>query len=166
MINAVSAHDKQRRQYPSTDKVKEAFNVRLGANMVETNANSVGFALLDRNDGLQTNRGVFRSNGVAFHVFDIRHGRGGQAYSARRQVRQGGMRPQEGAPNYRVVAAWAGFMLFIGAGAFAIGMTIRNEAHANHLVPQARESSIYYCATGEEMPLYEPCRDRKDQRDI
>jgi len=23
-----------------------------------------------------------------------------------------------------------------------------------------------YCATGEEIPLYEPCRDRKDQRDI
>jgi hypothetical protein len=57
-------------------------------------------------------------------------------------------------------------MLFIGAGAFAIGMAIHNEAHANHLVPQARESSIYYCATGEEMPLYEPCRDRKERRDI
>ena len=25
---------------------------------------------------------------------------------------------------------------------------------------------IYYCATGEEMPLYEPCKDRKDRRDI
>jgi hypothetical protein len=25
---------------------------------------------------------------------------------------------------------------------------------------------IYYCATGEEMPLYEPCRERKDERDI
>ena len=137
MINAVSAHDKQRRQYPSTDKSRKRLNVRLGANMVETNAISVGFALLDR-----------------------------QAYSARGQVRQGGVGPQEGAPNYRVVAAWAGFMLFIGAGAFAIGMAIHNEAHANHLVPQARESSIYYCATGEEMPLYEPCRDRKEQRDI
>ena len=76
------------------------------------------------------------------------------------------MRPQEGAPNYRVVAAWAGLTLIIGAGALAIGMAIHNEAHANHLVPQARESSIYYCATGEEMPLYEPCRDRKEQRDI
>jgi hypothetical protein len=132
--------------------------------MVETNANSIGFALLDRNNGLQTNRGVFRSNGVAFPVFDIWHGRGDQAYRARGQVRQGGVGPQEGAPNYRVVAAWAGFMLFIGAGAFAIGMAIHNEA--NHLVPQARESSIYYCATGQEMPLYEPCRDRKEQRDI
>jgi hypothetical protein len=134
--------------------------------MVETNANSVDFALLDRNDGLQTNRGDFRSNGVAFHVLDIRHGRGGQAYSARGQVRQSGVRPQEGAPNYRVVTAWAGFMFFIGAGAVAIGMAIHSAAHANHLVPQARESSIYYCTTGEEMPLYEPCRNRKEQRDI
>src|SRR5215469_8475658 len=143
---------------------RKRLNVRLGGNMVETNANSVGVALLDRNDGLQTNRGVFLSNGIAFHVFDIQHGRGGQAYSARGQVCQGAGGPQEGAQNYRVIAAWSGFMLFIGAGAFAIG--IANEAHANHLVPQARESSIYYCATGEEMPLYEPCRDRKEQRDI
>jgi hypothetical protein len=134
--------------------------------MMETNANSVGLALLDRNDGLQTYLGLFRSNGVAFHALDIRHGSSGQAYRARGQVRQVRVRPQEGAPNYRVVAAWAGFMLFIGAGAFAIGMATHNEAHANHLVPQARESSIYYCATGEEMPLYEPCLDRKDQRDI
>ena len=57
-------------------------------------------------------------------------------------------------------------MLFIGAGAFAVGMAIHNEALANQHVPQARESSIYYCATGEEIPLYEPCRERKDQRDI
>jgi hypothetical protein len=47
-----------------------------------------------------------------------------------------------------------------------IGMAIHNEALANHRAPQARESSIYYCATGEEMRLYEPCKDRKDQRDI
>src|SRR5215469_4825298 len=67
---------------------RKRLNVRLGANMVETNAN---------NDGLQTNRRVFRSNGVAFHVFDMAHGRGGQAYSARGQVRQGGVRPQEDA---------------------------------------------------------------------
>jgi hypothetical protein len=57
-------------------------------------------------------------------------------------------------------------MLFIGAGAFAIGMAIHNEAQANHLAPQARESSIYYCTTGEEMPLYDTCLGRKDQRDI
>jgi len=31
---------------------------------------------------------------------------------------------------------------------------------------EARPEPIYYCATGEEIPLYEPCRDRKDQRDI
>jgi hypothetical protein len=27
-------------------------------------------------------------------------------------------------------------------------------------------AASYYCATGEEIPLYEPCKDRKDQRDI
>ena len=71
---------------------RKRLNVRLGANMVETNANSVGFALLDRNDGLQTNRGVFRSNGVAFYVPLIRDGGSGQAAGARRQVRQGAVR--------------------------------------------------------------------------
>ena len=134
--------------------------------MVETNANSVGFALLDRNDGLQTIAESFDQTELPFTCLIYGMEEAAQAYSARGQVRQGGVRPQEGAPNYRVVAAWAGFMLFIGAGAFAIGMAIHNEAHANHLVPQAGESSIYYCATGEEMPLYEPCRDRKEQRDI
>jgi len=57
-------------------------------------------------------------------------------------------------------------MLFIGAGAFAVGMANHNEALANQHAPQARESSIYYCATGDEMPLFEPCKERKDQRDI
>jgi hypothetical protein len=57
-------------------------------------------------------------------------------------------------------------MVFIGAGALAIGMAIHKEALANHRAPQARESWVYHCTTGEEMPRYEPCRDRKDQRDI
>jgi hypothetical protein len=43
-------------------------------------------------------------------------------------------------------------------------MAIHNEAHAKP--PAPRPEPIYYCATGEEIPLYEPCRDRKDQRDI
>jgi len=51
----------------------------------------------------------------------------------------------ERTPDCRVVAAWSAFLIFIGAGAFVIGMAIHN-AHANHPVPQARESSIYYCA--------------------
>jgi hypothetical protein len=55
-------------------------------------------------------------------------------------------------------------MLFIGAGAFAVGMAIHNETLAAQRPPHPEQ--IYYCATGEEMPLYEPCRDRKDQRDI
>jgi hypothetical protein len=72
--------------------------------------------------------------------------------------------PRERAPDYPVVAAWAGFLLFIGAGAFALGMAIHNEAHAKP--PAPRPEPIYYCATGEEIPLYEPCKERKDQRDI
>jgi hypothetical protein len=81
-----------------------------------------------------------------------------KAPGARRQVRQGGVCPQERAPDDRVVAAWSAFLIFMGAGAFAVGMAIHNETHANHLVPQSRERSIYYCATGEEMLLYEPAR--------
>ena len=74
------------------------------------------------------------------------------------------MRPQERAPNYQLVAAWAAFLLFIGAGAFVIGMGIHNETLAAQRPPLPEP--IYYCATGEEIPLYEPCRDRKNQRDI
>jgi hypothetical protein len=55
-------------------------------------------------------------------------------------------------------------MLFMGAGAFAIGMAFHNEAIAQHKPPTPEP--IYYCATGEEMPLYEPCKEMKGQRDI
>jgi hypothetical protein len=111
--------------------------------MVEkTNVDSVGFALLDRNDGLQTHRGVSRSIGAAFYVPDLRHGRGRQTSGAGRQVRQGGVRPQKRAPNYPVVAARAGFLLFIAASAFALGMAIHNEAIAQQHTP--RPEAIYY----------------------
>jgi hypothetical protein len=73
------------------------------------------------------------------------------------------VRPQERAPDYRVVAAWSAFLIFIGAGAFVIGMAMHREAHAQQA---PHPTSIYYCATGEEIPLYEPCKERKDQRDI
>jgi hypothetical protein len=56
------------------------------------------------------------------------------------------MRAQERAPNYPVIAAWSAFLLFIGAGAFVVGMAIHNEATAKPLAP--RPASIYYCATG------------------
>jgi hypothetical protein len=74
------------------------------------------------------------------------------------------MRPQERAPNYPVVLAWSGFLLFIGAGAFVLGMAIHTEATAKPPAPPPEP--IYYCATGAELPAFEPCRERKDQRDI
>jgi hypothetical protein len=45
-------------------------------------------------------------------------------------------------------------------------MAIHNEATPNQRVPQARESSIYYCATGDEMPAFEPFNEMKGTRDI
>jgi hypothetical protein len=62
------------------------------------------------------------------------------------------------------VTAWSGVLLFIGAGAFAVGMAIHNETLSAQTPPHPEP--IYYCATGEEMPLYEPCKDRKHQGDI
>jgi hypothetical protein len=74
------------------------------------------------------------------------------------------MRPQEHGPDYGVVAAWSGFLLSIGAGAFALGMAIHNEAIAQQRTP--RPEPVYYCATGIEMPMFEPCKEMKGQRDI
>src|ERR1700751_1483438 len=127
--------------------------------MTENNkhADGIGPALLDRNDGLQEYRGGPRSIRAAFYVPEIRTGRGGQASGARGQVRQGAMRAQERAPDYRVVAAWSGFLIFIGAAAFVMGRAIHNEAPARP--PPPRPEPIYYCGTGEEIPLYEPCKE-------
>jgi hypothetical protein len=58
------------------------------------------------------------------------------------------MRPQQRAPDYRVVAAWSGFLLVLGAGAFALGMAFHNEAIAQHQPPHPEQ--IYYCATGTD----------------
>jgi hypothetical protein len=124
-----------------------------------TNADGPGIALLDRDDGLQRYRGSFQSNGVAFYVPPARDLGSGQASGAGRQARQGALCPQERAPNYRVVAAWSGFLLFIGAGAFALGMAIHNEAIAQQQAP--RPEPIYYCATGVK-----PCKEMKGQRNI
>jgi hypothetical protein len=71
---------------------------------------------------------------------------------------------QERAPDYRVVAAWSGFLLSIGAGAFALGMAIHNEAHAKP--PAPRPEPIYYCTTGAEFPAFEPCKEQQGERDI
>jgi hypothetical protein len=109
---------------------------------VDVNLTAIGFAMLDRNDGLQASRSVSGSVGVAFHVPPIRHGGSGQTFRAGRQVRQGGVRPQKRAPDYPVVAAWAGLLLFSAASTFALGMAIHNEALAKHLAP--RPEAIYY----------------------
>jgi hypothetical protein len=74
------------------------------------------------------------------------------------------MRSQKPAPNYPVVAAWFGFLLFIGAGAFVAGMAIHNEATAKP--PAPRPEPIYYCATGQEFRAFEPCKEMKGTRDI
>jgi hypothetical protein len=74
------------------------------------------------------------------------------------------MRAQERAADYRVVAAWSAFLILIGAGAFVLGMAIHHEAHAKP--PAPAPEPIYYCATGPELPAFEPCKDRKDERDI
>ena len=58
---------------------------------------------------------------LPFMCLQYGHGRGRQAAGAGRRVRQGGVRAQERAPDYRVVAAWSGFVLFIGAGALRRG---------------------------------------------
>jgi hypothetical protein len=41
---------------------------------------------------------------------------------------------------------------------------LHNEALAEQRAP--RPEPIYYCATGVEMPMYEPCKEMKGQRDI
>src|SRR5262249_51490973 len=69
------------------------------------------------------------------------------------------MRPQERAPDYRVVAGWSAFLVLIGAGAFVLGMVIHNETLAALRPPHPEP--IYYCATGEDMPEVEPCRDER-----
>jgi len=53
-----------------------------------------------------------------------------------------------------MVAAWSGFLLFVGAGAWCVGMAVHNEATAKPPAPQPEP--IYYCATGEEMPAFLP----------
>jgi hypothetical protein len=114
-------------------------------------------------NGMATAKGP-GSNGVAFYVPEIRTGGSDQASGARRQIRQGALRAQERSPDYRVVAAWSTFLLLIGVGAFVVGMAVHNEATAKP--PAPRPESIYYCATGAELPAFEPCKQEKDQRDI
>ena len=58
--------------------VKAALGGKSGADMTENkDVDGFGAALLDWDDRLQEYRGRLRSNGVAFHVHEIRIGRGG-----------------------------------------------------------------------------------------
>jgi hypothetical protein len=132
--------------------------------MEKKHAHGVSAFMLDRNDGLQIDRRVYRPVRVAFHLPSIQRGRTRQAPGARREVRQGGLRPQKRASDYRLVAAWSGLLVLIGAGAFALGMGIHNQELAAQ--GRKRPEPIYYCATGVEMPMYEPCKEMKGQRDI
>jgi hypothetical protein len=132
--------------------------------MENKHPDGIGAALLDWGDRLQNYRRGPRSNGVAFCVPPIRYGGSDQASGARRQVRQGRVRPQKRARDYPVFAAWVGFLLSIGAGAFALGMAIHNEAIAGQHTPHPEP--IYYCATGVEMPEFAPCKEVKDRRDV
>ena len=116
--------------------------------------------MLDWNDGMQTARATPRSDRDAFHVHESRS----QEPAARRRVRHDSLRPQKPPPDYPVALAWSCFLLFLGAGAFALGMAIHNEALAKQQIP--RPDPIYYCATGVEMPAFEPCKEMKSQRDI
>jgi hypothetical protein len=141
-------------------------DARVGADMTEKiDANSLDAALLDWDDRLQKYSASARSNGVALYVPDLRHGRSGQASGTRRQVRQGVVRPQKRAPDYRVVAAWGALMVLIGAGFWVFGTALHNQAPAAQQQAE-RHQSIYYCSTGVETPPFEPCKDTKDQRDI
>ena len=45
-----------------------------------------------------------------------------------------------------------------------IGMAIHNEALAAQRPPHPEP--IYYCATGEEMPAFELCKEMKAERNI
>lgn len=73
------------------------------------------------------------------------------------------MRPQDRAPNYPVASVWAVVLLCIGVGAWFIGMAIHGAWAAQQ---GSRPAAIYYCSTGTELPMFEPCKEMKDRRDI
>lgn len=74
------------------------------------------------------------------------------------------MRLQSRAPNYPEALAWSGLLILVGAGAWCFGMAIHDEALAKRQT--SRPEPIYYCATGTEMPAFEPCKEMKNLRDI
>jgi hypothetical protein len=135
----------------------------------KTDANSLGAALHDRADGLPTDRGVSRPVRAALYVPCIRHGRGAQASGARGRVRQDAVRPQQRAPDYRLVAArpdscflrrtqslsiavqrasrcQSCAILLVSVREFALGMAIHNEALAEQQTCSRSNSCSYSLA--------------------
>jgi hypothetical protein len=131
--------------------------------MVNIDARSVDSFVLDRSGGVQTACGASRPIGVAVDVSDLRHGRGDQEPGARWKARQDGVHPQKHATNYPVTLGWAGLLLCIGVGAWEVCLAI-HDARAAQQAPHA--AAIYYCSTGVEMPIFEPCKEMKDQKNI
>ena len=76
--------------------------------------------------------------------------------------------------DYRVVAAWSGFLTFIGTGAFVLGMAIHNEAIAQQQPPRPEpiwlraevdmpEQDIYSGPPASRFP-YLTCQETPDWR--
>ena len=76
--------------------------------------------------------------------------------------------------DYRVVAAWSGFLTFIGTGAFVLGMAIHNEAIAQQQPPHPEpiwlraevdmpEQDIYSGPPASRCP-YLTCQETPDWR--
>jgi hypothetical protein len=76
--------------------------------------------------------------------------------------------------DYRVVAAWSGFLTFIGTGAFVLGMAIHNEAIAQQQPPRSEriwlraevdmpEQDIYSGPPASRFP-YLTCQETPDWR--
>jgi hypothetical protein len=53
--------------------------------------------------------------------------------------------------------------LCVGVGALFIGMAIHDARAAQQVQHPA---AIYYCSTGVELPMFEACKEMKDQRNV
>jgi hypothetical protein len=110
--------------------------------MVEENADSLDSFMLDRDGGLQElsrKLPIKRSCLLCASNTDRKRQ---PNIRAGRQVRQGAKLGQKRAPDYPVIFAWSCFLLFIGVGAFVVGMAIHNEATAKPPAPHPRANLL------------------------